>query len=111
MAKTTNLGPVLESTSIAIQSANGVVSAGDPQQADDGIAAFIDENQGLAILKEAFKTGRVDTFGRKLGWMIRNPVHPDTGGKSILAINPLLLFFVLFGLAAIAVFVFFNMKL
>ncbi len=111
MDKPAQLGTVLESTSIVVKSTDGAITAGDPQKADEGIAVFIDEDEGTDILKEAFKTGRIDTFGRKLGWMVRNPIHPDTKGKSIFAIHPLLLFFVLFGLAAVAIFVFFNMKL
>ena len=111
MEKHAQLGPILESTSIAVKSNDGTISTGDPQPADEGIAAFIDEDKGTTILTDAFKTGRIDTFGRRLGWMVRNPSHPDTKGKSILAIHPLLLFFVLFGLAAVAVFVYFNMKL
>ena len=111
MEKPAQLGPVIESTSIAVKSNDGAVTSGDPQNVDEGIAAFIEEDEGTAILKEAFKTGRIDTFGRKLGWMVRNPIHPDTKGKSIFAIHPLLLFLVLFGFAAAAVFAFFNMKL
>ena len=110
MPKAELAGPIIDSTSISNRMSAMNSSTDAPTPVDEGKVAFIDEDRGVEILNKCFKDGNIESVKERFTWMIRNPMRPDTNEKTALAIHPLLFSLLIFGAAAIAVFVYFFLK-
>jgi hypothetical protein len=110
MPKAELAGPIIDATSIANRTSVTDTASDAPAPVDEGKVDFIDEDRGVEILNKCFKDGNIESVKERFTWMIRNPMRPDTNDKTALAIHPLLFSLLIFGAAAIAVFVYFFLK-